>query len=153
VSFVLSWIIKGLCKKNSNKIRIINQFKYVNLSQFKNFKKKIKIIIKEIKYFVNRNLKNNIEVYGIGAATKGNTLLNCCSFDDLKIKFILDKSKHKINKFTPGSGIKIIREKKNLKIKAAIILPWNITKHLLKKFSKKGKIMYTSIPKVIIKTK
>ena len=43
--------------------------------------------------------------------------------------------------------------KKNLKIKAALVLPWNITNHLLKKFSKKRKIMYTSIPKVINKTK
>jgi len=92
-------------------------------------------------------------VYGIGAATKGNTLLNCCGFDDTAIKFILDRSKHKINKFTPGSAIKIIKEKKNLKIKAALILPWNITNHLLKKFFKKRKIMYTSIPKVINKTK
>ena len=38
-------------------------------------------------------------------------------------------------------------------IKAAIILPWNITSHLLKKFSKRKKIMYTSIPKVINKLK
>ena len=34
-------------------------------------------------------------------------------------------------------------------MKAALILPWNITSHLIKKFSKKKKIMYTSIPKII----
>ena len=139
--------------KNNYNFKSINRFSYINLSQFKNFKKKIKLIIKEIKFFVNKNLENDVEVYGIGAATKGNTLLNCCNFDDSKIKFILDKSKYKINKFTPGSGIKIIRERKNLKINAALILPWNITSHLLKKFSKKRKIKYTSIPKVINKTK
>ena len=145
--------LRVFATKNNYNFKNIKKFSYINLSQFKNFKKKIKLIIREIKFFVNRNIEKNEKVYGIGAATKGNTLLNCCNFDESKIKFILDKSKHKINKFTPGSGIKIIREKKNLKINAALILPWNITSHLLKKFSKKRKIMYTSIPKVINKVK
>ena len=88
------------------------------------------MVIKKIQFFVNKNSQSQQTVYGIGAATKGNTLLNCCGFEDNKIKFILDRSKHKINKFTPGSGIKIIKEKKNMNIKAALILPWNITNHL-----------------------
>ena len=145
--------LRVFAKKNNYNFKNINKLSSVNLSQFKNFKKKIKLVIKEIQLFVNKNIQNQETVYGIGAATKGNTLLNCCGFDDTTIKFILDRSKHKINKFTPGSAIEIIKEKKNLKIKAALILPWNITNHLLKKFSKKRKIMYTSIPKVINKTK
>ena len=44
-------------------------------------------------------------------ALQRNTLLNCCNLDDKKIKFILEMSKYKINKFTPGSAIKIINEK------------------------------------------
>ena len=143
--------LRVFARKDNSKLKKITEFSSVNLIQFRNFKKKIKLAIREINFFVNKNLKNKEKVYGIGAATKGNTLLNCCSFDDTKIKFILDKSKYKINKFTPGSAIKIIKEKKNLNFKAAIILPWNITSHLLKKFSKKKKIMYTSIPKVINK--
>ena len=101
----------------------------------------------------NLYIKNGNEVYGIGAATKGNTLLNCCNFNDKKIKFILDKSKYKINKFTPGSAIKIIKEDKKLQIKAAIILPWNITNHLIKNFLMKKKIIYTSILTTINKIK
>ena len=96
-------------------------------------------------------MENKEKIYGIGAATKGNTLLNCCGFDDKNIKFILDRSRYKINKFTPGSAIKIIKEKKDLQVKTALILPWNITSHLLKKLSKNRKIKYTSIPKVINK--
>ena len=145
--------LRVFARKDNSKLKKITEFSSVNLIQFRNFKKKIKLAIREINFFVNKNLKNKEKVYGIGAATKGNTLLNCCGFDETKIKFILDKSKYKINKFTPGSAIKIIKEKKNLNFKAAIILPWNITSHLLKKFSKKKKIMYTSIPKVINKLK
>lgn len=141
--------IRVFAKKQKNSFKNKKKLSYINLKEFINFKKKIKIIIKEIKFFIYQNLKNKNFVYGVGAATKGNTLLNCCQFNDKHIKFILDKSKLKINKFTPGSAIKIINENKNIRMKAALILPWNITNHLIKKFSKKNKIMYTSIPKII----
>ena len=90
-------------------------------------------------------------IFGIGAATKGNTLLNFCKINYNQVKCILDNSPHKIGKYMPGSGIKIIDEKKFKKYDAAIILPWNITKHLYKKFLKNRKISYTSIAKVIKK--
>lgn len=145
--------LRVFAKKNTQKVKSIGKFSNINLKDFRNFKKRIDFVIKEIKSFVNINLKKNHSVYGIGAATKGNTLLNCCKFTDKDIKFILDKSKFKINKFTPSSGIKIIKEDKNLKIKAALILPWNISNHLIKKFFKKRRIMYTSIAKIINKKK
>ena len=56
---------------------------------------------------------------------------------------------HKINKFTPGSGIKIVDEKDYNYDGACIILPWNITKHLKKKFKKNKMMNYTSIQKII----
>ena len=54
-----------------------------------------------------------------------------------KIKFILESSPYKIGKFTPGSSIPIVDENDVLNFDAAIILPWNITKHLSKSFCKK----------------
>ena len=84
---------------------------------------------------------------GIGAATKGNTLLNCCNFNDEDIKYILDRSKHKINKFTPGSGIKILKESNLIDKYSALILPWNITRYLVKKKFFKN-LKYTSIAKI-----
>jgi len=143
--------IRVFAVKISNNKKCFNKFSYVTYNDFKNFKKKIAYVINAIKLFVDKNKKKNFDIYGIGAATKGNTLLNCCKFTDKDIKFILDKSKFKINKFTPSSGIKIIKEDKNLKIKAALILPWNISKHLKKNILKKKNIVFTSIEKVIKK--
>ena len=145
--------LRIFAKKKTCNVKSVKEFTYITLKDFKKFKKKIEIILFKIKQFVDLNIKNGNEVYGIGAATKGNTLLNCCNFNDKKIKFILDKSKYKINKFTPGSAIKIIKEDKKLQIKAAIILPWNITNHLIKNFLMKKKIIYTSIPTIINKIK
>jgi 2-polyprenyl-3-methyl-5-hydroxy-6-metoxy-1,4-benzoquinol methylase len=124
-----------------------------NLVQVKNFKKKIIFIKKEMNSFVKKlNFKNKI-IVGLGAATKGNTLLNFCNFNEKKIKYILESSPHKIGKFTPGSSIPIIDENKILKFDAAIILPWNITEHLFKKFLQKKNIPYINIPNLIKKFK
>tara|TARA_B110000977_G_scaffold197561_1_gene280375 strand:- start:12996 stop:14165 length:1170 start_codon:yes stop_codon:yes gene_type:complete len=128
---------------SKNKINNKIKFRKISLLQFNLFKKKVFITIQKIREFI----KNNRPVLGIGAATKGNTLLNSCNFNDVDIKYILDRSKHKINKFTPGSGIKIKKETKSIANYSALILPWNITKYLLKKKYLK-KIKYTSIAKI-----
>jgi len=128
---------------SKNKINNKIKFRKISLSQFNLFKKKVFITIQKIREFI----KKNKPVLGIGAATKGNTLLNCCNFNDEDIKYILDRSKHKINKFTPGSGIKILKESNLTDNYSALILPWNITQYLVKKkFFRK--IKYTSIAKI-----
>lgn len=74
------------------------------------------------------------KIIGIGAATKGNTLLNYCKIDNTLIDFITDSSPLKIGKFTPGSHIPIKSDKDiTPDIKFALILPWNIAKFLKKK--------------------
>ncbi|MCA0931053.1 class I SAM-dependent methyltransferase [Lutimonas saemankumensis] len=90
---------------------------------------------------VNR-IKNNAlrflidaENYGqsvaaYGAASKGNTLINYCGLkgNDL-IKFVVDASPYKQNKFLPGSHIPVVDESrlKEEKPDYVIILPWNLT--------------------------
>ncbi len=90
---------------------------------------------------------------GVGAATKGNTLLNYCNLTSKHIDFILDKSKLKIGKYTPGSCIKIVDEDRYKNFQALIILPWNISKYLLKKFTKKTRKPYISVQNIVKKLK
>ena len=142
--------IRVYAHKTINKKKKIKLSK-VNLREFLVFKKKIKLVIKLMKKFVINNINKKVKVYGIGAATKGNTLLNCCNFNEKKIISILEKSKYKIGKFTPGSGIKIIDEKGHYYKSAYVILPWNITRHLKKKFEKNKKTKYISIQEIIKK--
>jgi len=93
-----------------------------------------------------RNLKSKLcsEIYeikakgskiiGIGAATKGNTLLNYCKIDNTSIDFITDSSPLKIGKLTPGSHIPIKSDEDiTSDIKFALILPWNIAGFLKEK--------------------
>jgi SAM-dependent methyltransferase len=74
-------------------------------------------------------------VYAIGAAAKGNTLLNYCRFDSRWIVAIADASPHKIGKFAPGSHIPIVSEETIPPRARALILPWNIAPFLKDKLS------------------
>ena len=121
----------------------------ISKKKFDIFKSRIFLVKEKILEFVKKNKSNNKIIVGLGAATKGNTLLNFCGLNYKDILCILEKSPHKIGKYMPGSGIKILDEKNITKYDAAIILPWNITKHLHKKFLQKTKISYTSIAKVV----
>ena len=146
ISYMAGSIRVFATKKN---IKFKNKISKVTLLDFKKFKKNIKIVKKEIIKFVDKYKKKKIDIYGLGAATKGNTLLNYCKLNYKNIESILDKSDHKISKFTPGSGIKIVNESTVKNIGAIIILPWNITKHLKRNLMKNRRIPYISIQKAI----
>ena len=144
----MSGSIRVYASKSPNNFNNLTLTK-INLTEFNTFKKKIYSITQDIKSFVDINLLKNKKIYGIGAATKGNTLLNFCNFNSTKITAILEKSIHKINKYTPGSAIKIIHEDKIKDIEAAIILPWNISSYLKKKLLKNKNIPYISISRLV----
>jgi SAM-dependent methyltransferase len=78
--------------------------------------------------------KDGGHIVGIGAATKGNTLLNYCKIDNTLLDFVTDSSAFKIGKYTPGSHIPIKSDESiGPEITHALILPWNIGKFLQEK--------------------
>ena len=129
------------------------KMKTINLDKIIQFEKNIKIIKKKINAFVYKMKNQNKIIAGIGAATKGNTLLNYCNLTSKHIDFILEKSKLKIGKYTPGSGIKIVDEKRYKNFQASIILPWNISHYLIKKLVKKTGTPYISVQNIVKKLK
>ena len=135
----------SVAKKNSslkvNKLaiqKILNdeiKNKINSSTTYKNFFKKIhKEKIKLVNLLSNLNKKNKV-VFGYGASTKGNVILQYCNFKKNQIKFICDVNKDKQNCYTPGSKIKIISENFAKKIKPDyyIVLPWHFKKFILEK--------------------
>jgi len=95
----------------------------------------------EMKYrtlaFLSQEKLNGTKIIGIGAATKGNTLLNYFGLDSDLVDFITDTAESKIGKVTPGSKIEIVHDDELLSGDAetlAIILPWNLDRPLREKF-------------------
>ena len=68
-------------------------------------------------------------VVGYGAAAKGNTLLNFAGVKSELIRYVVDRSPHKQDKFMPGSRIPIVAEDQlNIdKPDIVVIFPWNIS--------------------------
>jgi SAM-dependent methyltransferase len=96
--------------------------------------------VQKVKFSVNSYLakvrSEGGKVIGIGAATKGNTLLNYCKLDSDFLAYVTDSSPLKINKLTPGSHIPIVSDEDiDAKVTHALILPWNIADFLKKKLA------------------
>jgi len=75
-------------------------------------------------------------IVGIGAATKGNTLLNYCGIDSSLVSYITDASPLKIGKYTPGSAIPIRPDTEITEdVTHAVVLAWNIAEYLTQKIA------------------
>ena len=90
-------------------------------------------------------------VVGYGAAAKGNTLLNFAGVKSDLIRYVVDRSPHKQNKFMPGSRIPIVSEERLSVDKPdfVVIFPWNLSDeiaHQLKYLSSSGTEFVAAIP-------
>ena len=75
------------------------------------------------------------KVYGYGASTKGNVLLQFCNFTTRQIPFIAEVNEEKFGSFTPGTNIPIISEKeaKDMKPDYFLVLPWHFKHSILER--------------------
>ena len=101
---------------------------------------------REMHSVINKIKKNNKIIYGLGASTKGNVLLQISKLDKNLLDGIFDINKEKFNKFTPHSKIKILDEKKikNTKVDYILLLIWHFKGYIINKirrFNKKIKII------------
>ncbi len=88
-------------------------------------------------------------IAAIGAATKGNTLLNYCGIDNSILDFVTDASPLKIGKYTPGSRIPIVSDDRlDASITHVLILAWNIADYLIDKISKARPDLKFIVPRV-----
>ncbi len=73
------------------------------------------------------------KVFGYGASTKGNVLLQYCGLTEKEIPFIAEVNPEKFGSFTPGSNIPIISEKeaKEMKPDYFLVLPWHFKNNIL----------------------
>ena len=101
--------------------------------------------------------KQGKRIAGVSAPAKGNTLLNYCKLDSHDIEFMTEKSKIKLDHYTPGMHIPIISEERLLEegIDYGIIFAWNffdeiVNNEISKKFLKGGGKFIKPIPKITI---
>ena len=92
----------------------------------------------ELIALVNRINASGKTVFGYGASTKGNVLLQFCGFTHNDISFIAEVNSDKYGCYTPGSGIPIISEKdaKEKNPDYFLVLPWHFKTGIIEKEKK-----------------
>ena len=90
------------------------------------------------------------KIVAIGAAAKGNTLLNYCGIDTTLIDFATDASPLKVGKYTPGSHLPIMSDDAiDGSVTDALILAWNIADFLKAKIGSKHPQLHFITPHVV----
>jgi SAM-dependent methyltransferase len=79
-------------------------------------------------------------IYTYGATAKGNTLLNFAGLTHKEIKYCVDSTDIKLNKFLPGSGIKIISEQDGVDSPPDyyLLTAWNYKDEIITKVRNSG---------------
>ena len=75
------------------------------------------------------------KIFGYGASTKGNVLLQFCGLTTKHIPFIAEVNEQKFGAFTPGTNIPIISEKEARAMKPDyfLVLPWHFKHSILER--------------------
>ena len=129
------------CRKlNKGSIKLAKENVLTAVKKFVTRVKKNKSITMK---FINKEIRKGKKIFLYGASTKGNTLLQYYNLNNKIIPFAAERSPEKWNKFTIGTGIKIISEKKARKLNPDYFLvsPWGFIREFVKRESawlKKG---------------
>ncbi len=148
--------INGNYKKSIQIKKIIDEEKKQEIHNLKNltlFSKKVNLHKNELKNILMKFKKQGKKIAGVGAPAKGMTLLNFCNIDENYLEFVTEVSDLKINKYCPGTNLKIIKDDEliNQNIDYALILPWNFKNEImnnLKRFKNRGGKFIVPLPKI-----
>ena len=133
------------CKKNANYLSnlpvinwLLNQEEEMGLDTIKpyeEFAKRAFLHKKNLVELVKSLLADGKKVFGYGASTKGNVLLQFCDFTEKEIPFIAEVNPEKFGSFTPGSKIRIISENeaKEMKPDYFLVLPWHFKENIIER--------------------
>jgi hypothetical protein len=115
-----------------------SRMKLDSIEPYKNFRFRVEQHKNDLKLLIKKLNDAGKKVFGYGASTKGNVLLQYCGFTIKDIPFIAEVNKEKFGSFTPGTNIPIISESdaKEMNPDYFLVLPWHFRDFILKKETK-----------------
>ncbi len=142
-------------KSNTRKVKnfLNKENKYINSKSLELFKKRVKSHKQKVLSVLKSIKKQKKVIYGYGASTKGNVIINYCNITKALIPKICDENKMKDGQITPGSKIPIITKQQMRKENPdyLYVFIWPFRKEVLlseKKFIQKGGTMIFNLPKI-----
>ena len=153
-----------ICKKNTfykKTVRLKKQIKKeinANMNKFSTYLKfasRVKKSKKDLINLLKKIKKKNKKIISYGATYKSTTIFNYCKLGKY-IEYVIDTTKNKQGKFTPGQHLKILSPEDgfNNTVDYAYLGAWNFKKEILNKeknYIKRGGkfITHTPIVKII----
>jgi len=119
---VINWLLNEEQEMGLNTIEPYKEFAERVLRHRKSLTDLIKALVADGK-----------KIFGYGASTKGNVLLQFCGLTENEIPFIAEVNEEKFGSFTPGTKIPIISEKeaKAMSPDYFLVLPWHFRDSIL----------------------
>lgn len=116
------------------------------------FQKRIDAEKENLINFLEDCKTNSQKVYGLGASTKGNVLLQYCGITPKQVVAIGEVNKDKYGCYTPGTLIPIVSEDEALNSDAEyfLVLPWHFKEFFISNPKFKGKKLVFPLPKLEI---
>ena len=105
------------------------------IAPYKDFEQRVFRHRKNLTELIDALVADNKTIFGYGASTKGNVLLQFCGITPKQIPCIAEVNEDKFGSFTPGTNIPIISETeaKAMKPDYFFVLPWHFKDNILKR--------------------
>lgn len=138
-SFRLTVVKEGSSHIASESVLSMQKYEEENeidsLEIFDGFRKGIEESKEDLLKFLSEAKKNDKKVYGYGASTKGNVLLQYCGITPDDFIAIAEVNEDKFGHFTPGTNIPIISEEeaKSNNPDYFVVLPWHFKDNILER--------------------
>jgi hypothetical protein len=129
---------------------------YCEIGVYNEFARKVETYKNNLLNTIHTFKSDGYKIFGLGASTKGNIILNYCGLDSSIVEKIGEVNAKKFGRMTPGTKIPIVSEKSILESKEkilAIILPWHFRETFLsstQKFRANGNLILFPIPDIEI---
>ena len=118
------------------------------LTPYNNFQKELEKHKEKLLHFISQEQAKGKIIFGCGASTKGNVILQYCGLTPKEIPFVSEVNEDKFGSFTPGTNIPIISEKqaRDKNPDYFLVLPWHFKDSIYKRekefLSKGGKLIF-----------
>lgn len=132
-------VAKGECFIENESVKLLRTYEEMHnfdgITAFETFKKNMESTRQQLKDFLKQMKYEGKKVYGYGASTKGNVLLQYCNITSDDVIAIAEVNEDKFGHVTPGTNIPIMSEQEVRKAKPdyLLVLPWHFRNNILAK--------------------
>lgn len=108
---------------------------YHTLEPYYKFRNTIEKHKNDLIALINKIKKSDKTIFGYGASTKGNVILQYCKITPNEIPYIAEVNENKFGSYTPNTNIPIISEgdAKKMKPDYFMVLPWHFKDNFLQR--------------------